>query len=253
MLSCSSRQIAGRDYPGGSLARLTINYNLSMENRYFLTYFTVQHSLTNEIMKKLFILTLLACGLAFGAQAQNTVRVGESGGGLAYNKGDKIFMAGISFGYYSYGLGGGRSVGVPPLTAALEFGLHENFSVGPYVGYASWNYRNFGLNYGSSLLAVGARGSFHYVPLLNEALDLSLDEEKLDFYVTLILGLQFRSYTGDDGFRGFLGDGYNDNSVGLQFGPVLGFKYKFNDKFGVYFEGGRGAYGYGTLGLAIHL
>ena len=123
-------------------------------------------------MKKLFILSFLACGLTFGAQAQNTVRVGESGGGLAYNKGDKIFMAGISFGTTATAIGSGRTLGVPPLTAALEFGVHENFSVGPYVGYASWNYNSFGLDYGWNFLAVGARGSFHYVPVLNEALDL---------------------------------------------------------------------------------
>ncbi|MGB3778208.1 MAG: hypothetical protein WA960_07600 [Tunicatimonas sp.] len=203
-------------------------------------------------MKKLFILSFLACGLTFGAQAQNTVRVGESGGGLAYNKGDKIFMAGISFGTYGYGLGSGRSIGIPPLTAALEFGVHENFSVGPYVGYASWNYDDFGLDYGWNFLAVGARGSFHYVPVLNEALDLSLDEEKLDFYVTLLVGLEFQSFTGDS-FGGIFGDDLNSNSTNFRLGPVLGFKYKFNDKFGVYFEGGRGAFGYGTIGLAIHL
>ena len=214
-------------------------------------------TLTNKIMKKLFILTLLIGSVTFSTQAQNTVRVGESGGGLAYNKGDKIFMAGISFGYYGYGLGTGRSVTVPPLTAALELGIHENFSVGPYLGYASWrwNDRFFGTSYDYrwNFLAVGARGTFHYVPLLNEALDLSLDEEKLDFYVTLLIGLEFQRYSGED-YSGVLGDFYdNNNSVGLQFGPVLGFKYKFNDKFGVYFEGGRGAFGYGTLGVAIHL
>ena len=207
-------------------------------------------------MKKLCILTFLACGLALSTRAQNTVRVGDSGGGLAYNEGDKIFMAGISFGYYGYNLGRGRSVGVPPLTAALELGIHENFSVGPYIGYASWgyNYRDLNINYSYnwSFLAVGARGSFHYVPLLNEALDLSLDEEKLDFYVTLIVGLEFRSRTGDDNFGGLLGENDNDTDIGFQLGPVLGFKYKFNDRFGAYFEGGRGAYGYGTLGVAIH-
>ena len=206
-------------------------------------------------MKKLFILTLLIGSVAVSAQAQNTVRVGESGGGLAYNKGDKIFMAGISFGYYGYGLGSGRSVSVPPLTAALELGIHENFSVGPYIGYASWGWENrvLGYDYRYNFLAVGARGTFHYVPLLNEALDLSLDEEKLDFYVTLIVGLEFQRYSGED-FNGVFGDNLNfSNSVGPQFGPVLGFKYKFNDKFGAYFEGGRGAFGYGTIGVAIHL
>ena len=206
-------------------------------------------------MKKLCILTFLACGLALSTQAQNTVRVGDSGGGLAYNEGDKIFMAGISFGYYGYGLGSGRSVSVPPLTAALELGIHENFSVGPYVGYASWGWDNrlLGVNYNYryNFLAIGARGSFHYVPILNEALDLSLDEEKLDFYVTLLVGLEFQSYNGED-FGGPFGDRYNDNYTRFRLGPVLGFKYKFNDRFGAYFEGGRGAFGYGTLGVAIH-
>ncbi len=201
-------------------------------------------------MKKLCILTFLACSVAFSAQAQNTVRVGESGGGLAYNKGDKIFMAGISFGGYSYGYLGGRSVSVPPLTAALELGIHENFSVGPYVGYASWSYDYTSINYSWNFLAVGARGSLHYVPLLNEALDLSLDEEKMDFYVSLLVGMEFQTYSGES-FGGILGDGYANNSR-FRLGPVLGFKYKFNDKFGVYFEGGRGAFGYGTLGVAIH-
>ncbi len=203
-------------------------------------------------MKKLCTLTLLIASLALTAQAQNTVRVGDSGGGgLAYNKGDKIFMAGISFGGYSYGYLGGRSVSIPPLTAALEFGVHENFSVGPYVGYASWNYDYTSFNYSWNFLAVGVRGSFHYVPVLNEALDLSLDEEKFDFYVSLLVGMEFQTFSGDE-FGGLFGDAYGNNSR-FRLGPVLGFKYKFNDKFGVYFEGGRGAFGYGTIGLAIHL
>lgn len=196
-------------------------------------------------MKNLIILTSLFTLLSFSAMAQNTVRV-ETNDGLAYQEGDKIFLAGISFGYYGYGLAGTRSVSLPPLTAALEFGIHEHFSVGPYIGYASWNYRGFGADYGWDFLAVGARGSFHYVPLLNEALDLDLDEEKLDFYVTLLMGLEFQTYSGPDGILS------SANNTRFVFGPVLGFKYKFNDKLGVYFEGGRGAFGYGTLGVAVH-
>ncbi|MEQ9443483.1 MAG: hypothetical protein RIG62_30875 [Cyclobacteriaceae bacterium] len=199
-------------------------------------------------MKKLCTLTALLALLSFTLQAQSTVRVNGGSGDLAYNEGDKIFLAGISFGYYGYGYLGSRNVGVPPITAALELGIHENFSVGPYVGYASWNYGYTGFDYSFNFLAVGARGSFHYVPLLNEALDLSLDEEHLDFYVTLLVGLEFQTYSGDD-FGGSLT--YNNNTK-FVIGPVLGFKYKFNDKFGVYFEGGRGAFGYGTLGVAIH-
>ena len=200
-------------------------------------------------MKKLLTLTLLVLAVTFGAYAQNTVRVGDSGsGGLAYNEGDKIFQAGIGFGYYGYGFGyGSRSASLPALTASLELGLHEYFSVGPYLGYVDYNYRGFGFNWGYSVLAVGARGSFHYVPLLNEYLDLSLDEEKLDFYISLFLGLDFRSYDGADrtGFGNNAGTGFN-------LGSVAGFRYKFNNRFGVYFEGGRGAISYATFGVSLH-
>lgn len=198
-------------------------------------------------MKKLCTLICLSFLFSFSAMAQSTVRVdGGGGGNLAYEKGDKIFLAGVSFGYYGYGLAGTRSVSLPPLTAALELGIHESFSVGPYVGYASWDYRNLGFNYGWDFLAVGARGSFHYVPLLNEALDLNLDEEKLDFYITLFLGLEFQTYNGPDGVIG------SANNTRFILGPVVGFKYKFNPRLGAYFEGGRGAFGYGTIGVAIH-
>lgn len=191
-----------------------------------------------------FLTFFLATSFAF---AQNTVSV-DPAGNRAYNEGDKIFIAGISFGYYGYGYLGTRTVSLPPLTAALEFGIHENFSVGPYVGYASWKYKNSGFNYGWDFFAVGARGSFHYVPLINDALDLDLDEEKLDFYVSLLLGLELQSYSGDN--NNFYN--YNNNTQ-FRLNPVLGFKYKFNDKFGVYFEGGRGAFGYGTVGVAVHI
>jgi len=198
-------------------------------------------------MKKLFSVIGILSLLSLSTFAQSTVRVdGGSSGNLAYEEGDKIFLAGISFGYYGYGLAGSRSLSLPPLTAAFEVGIHEYISVGPYVGYMSWDYRNLGFNYGWDFLAVGARGSFHYVPLINEALDLSLNEEKLDFYITLLLGLEFQTYNGPDGVLS------NANSTNFILGPVLGFKYKFNDKFGAYFEGGRGAFGYGTIGVAIH-
>lgn len=193
-------------------------------------------------MKK--TLTLIAFLLATTfAFAQVNV---EINGDRAYNEGDKIFIAGISFGGYGYGFYGSRSIGVPPITAALELGIHEYFSVGPYLGYASYRYDWTVGNYSYNFLSVGGRGSFHYVPLLNEALDLGLDEEKLDFYVSLLLGFEFQRFNSN----GVTVDLANDTN--FIFGPVLGFKYKFNDKFGVYFEGGRGAFGYGTIGVAVH-
>ncbi|MFP4091036.1 MAG: hypothetical protein ACLFUB_03130 [Cyclobacteriaceae bacterium] len=200
-------------------------------------------------MKNLILFVSLFFLLSFSAFAQSTVRVGSSGGGdLAYEEGDKIFQAGISFGTYGYGYNYFYDRGFAlPLNASLELGLHENFSVGPYVAFARWGFNDID-NYNFSVFGAGARGSFHYLPLVDEALDLGLDLNKLDFYVTAFLGIESRQWSYPSNFT-------RDRRSGqtfLRLNAILGFRYKFDDKFGVYFEGGRGAIGYSTLGVSVH-
>jgi hypothetical protein len=73
-----------------------------------------------------------------------------------------------------------------------------------------------------------------------------MDEEKLDLYATLLLG--FETYSWDYGdYNGSL---VNDDNGRLIIGPVVGVRYFFNPKFGAFFEAGRGAFGYGTLGVS---
>lgn len=191
-------------------------------------------------MKKQLLLIFAAVLLGFTAQAQDGDR-------LVYQKGDNLFNAGFGMGYYGYGYAfGARSTSFPALTANYEQGIHEYFGLGAYAGYASWNYRSLGINGSSSIFSVGLRGSFHYSSLINEALDLGIDDKKLDLYVTLIMGMTFFNNTG------FLDDNRYNNSK-FDFGPVLGARYYFNKKFGVYAEGGRGALSYFTLGLTVKL
>lgn len=163
----------------------------------------------------------------------------------SYEKGDKTFMAGLSFGSYGYGYGGTRSGGMIPLYASLEFGVHENFSVGPYIGYASYNYDwGFGSKYKWNFLSVGAKGSWHYLPAANEALGLNIDDEKFDFYLSLFLGFESRTFSGDAGVWNY------GNSSNIVFAPVLGFKYLFTPSVGAFVELGRGTFGYGTVGIS---
>lgn len=190
-------------------------------------------------MKTKLLLLLTFC-LLVGSQSVVAQR-------KAYEKGDLIFNAGISLGSYGYGFAGNRSGGFIPVTASIEKGIHESISVGPYIGYASWNYSNYGYDYKWSFTTVGARGTYHAVPVLNEALGTSINEEKVDLYGTLLVGLEFRSFSGDDEIENSYA-----NSSNFFIGPVLGAKYKFNDKVGVYFEGGRGTFGYGTLGVSVN-
>ena len=151
-------------------------------------------------MKKLFTLTLLALGLTIGAQAQNTVRVGGGGGGLAYDKGTNILNVGLGLGRsvrsYNYGWFGYSGIGAS-LNASYEIGFHEYFSAGIYGGVG-----RYGIARGWNMTAFGGgvRGSFHYVALANEALDLGFNEDKLDLYVTVALGAEVITTNIDDEF-----------------------------------------------------
>ena len=200
-------------------------------------------------MKKLLTLTGLALCVTFGVQAQNTVRLG--GGGLAYEKGDKIIQVGLGLGRaiggynLAYrGLGGS-------LNAAFEVGIHEYFSVGAYgaVGRYSYNIGRIVIGdnreYTLTAVAVGARGSFHYLSLLNEAFDANIDEEKIDLYVSLLLGLEFFSDVSGDipGYNATVFDG----------GAVLGGRYKFSPRLAVFSELGYASLSVWTLGISFHL
>lgn len=177
------------------------------------------------------------------ASAQNNQTVEVEYGGLAYNQGDRIAQLGISFGTYSYGFGDIEDRGFTlPLTASFELGLHEYISAGAYMGYANWNYSTLDNRF--NVFVAGVKGSFHYLPLVNEALDLGLDESDWDFYLTLMLGTQSYSWKNDFVYAGDLHD------TKLVYSAVAGFRYLFNQNWGIYFEGGRGAMGYLTVGCA---
>jgi hypothetical protein len=199
-------------------------------------------------MKKTFTLAVLIFTTFFAFAQQQDHEI--SSANQAYTKGDKIFQAGIGFGYFNYGHAGTRSVGLPPLTASVELGIHDHISVGPYLGYGSWKYSQtfYGnkFTYSWNYLAVGARGSFHYLPFLNENLDLGLDAEKFDFYASLFLGLERQRIKSE------YENANQANATVVRLAPVLGFRYKFNPKFGTYLEAGRGALSVATLGVSVN-
>ena len=189
-------------------------------------------------MKKLTLLCMAVLLLISSLQVKAQSR-------QAYEKGDKIAQFGISLGSFGsryLGSLGGFSV---PLNASLELGVHDIISVGPYVGYNHWKYRGYGNRAGYNFVAVGARGSFHYLPFLNEWFSTNIDESKFDFYGTFTLGLNFISYHDREY------SSYNERGTRLTLGPVLGFRYKFNDKVGAYVETGRGALGFFTMGASV--
>lgn len=168
----------------------------------------------------------------------------------AYEEGDILLNAGISFGTYGYGFVGNSSFTVP-ITISGEYGIHEYFSVGAMLGYAKWSYDwgYLGDNYEYSwtYISFGARGSFHYLPLANEHLDFDIDTEKFDFYLSVFLGLENRNYKTNYDYL----NNYYSNDTRARLGTFAGFKYMFSDNFGMFLEGGAHAFGYLTLGASL--
>lgn len=164
-----------------------------------------------------------------------------------FEKGDILINGGLSLGYYGYGFAGNRSGFTIPVTVSAEFGITEDISVGPYLGFARWRYDYLNENYSWRFLTLGGRGTYHFTRLLNELTDGDLDEGKLDLYASILLGAEIRTYSGPDGFFS------DDTDVVVRLGPVVGVRYYLNPRLGFYFEGGRGTFGYLNFGITVRI
>lgn len=193
-------------------------------------------------MKKLLVIVFAA--LLFIPTQTKAQEAGE----LAYQIDDLYMHAGLSFGYYGYGYLGSRVGFAIPLSVSVEYGFHEFLSAGGFIGFANWRYEYPSVNskYSWTYVTFGGRGTFHFAGLMNENLDTNIDLEKFDLYASVIIGLEVRSYNASSGTYDY---GYN-TGVSPVFGPFLGAKYMFNNKIGIYLEGGRTTYGWGTIGVS---
>jgi hypothetical protein len=161
----------------------------------------------------------------------------------AYNKADKVAQVGIGIG----GLGGfyGTS-SIPVISAGLDFGVHEFVSVGGVVGYTSSKYEglfgfgNAAYSWKYTYITLGARGSYHFLQLPNE---------KLDLYGGLGLGFNIVSskYTGTAVNQALI-TGASGSYMFLGF--HAGGRYFFSPNFAAYAELG---YGLGILNVGIAL
>jgi hypothetical protein len=163
-----------------------------------------------------------------------------------------LIGAGLSVGYYNYGYIGSRSISFPPVTTYIEFGVHENITVGPYFGFGRWNYRITGadsFNYTWGHTNFGGRGSLHLTNFINNLFGSDIDPLRTNLYLTLILGLEYRNYTDVSGSFG----GFYDNTFHVMIGPKAGVRYYLGDIFSVYAEAGRGNLGFLSFGFSLRL
>ena len=196
-------------------------------------------------MKKLFILAFVCTVLSAPLFAQNTVRVET--GDFTYNQGDNLLNVGLGLGATG-GFYGSLGFGVS-LLGSYEFGFHRYISVGPYVGFASYNYDYFGYSNSSvTSLAFGAKGSLHVIPFIAEVFDASWNPEKVDLYVAVYTGVRIRNNRYET-----VGGDFNDSDVDLSFGTVPGIRYMFKENIGVFGELGYGPLSVFTVGVNFEL
>ncbi len=158
--------------------------------------------------------------------------------------GVSLLGVGLSIGYYSYGFFGTRSVSVPPLNVYYELGIHEYITAGPFGGYARWDYRYSNSDYAWTFYQIGARGSFHLTSILNEVFGNTIDEDKIDWYIAIMSGLEIRSFSSNAH-----PDLYSNRNR-IFFGPTAGVRYYLGSNFALYLEGGRGSLGALTFGIS---
>ncbi|EMR00927.1 hypothetical protein [Cesiribacter andamanensis] len=165
-------------------------------------------------MKKIALITLLVglCLAMLPAQAQR------------YMKKDIILNAGTSFFLINLDPSNGYAEhsSIPPLTLNVEFGLSNEFALGPYIGYFGRSYKNPGFTDRFGVYSFGARGTYHAVNLLNDLFYTGLDEERIDIYATFILGYELYRWSFEDPNRD---DGIKASDGGLVFGPLLGIRF----------------------------
>lgn len=202
-------------------------------------------------MRKLFLLLIFSGVISLSDLVAQPVDY-TNDNNITYRN-SNIFGAGLSLGYYNYGYIGSRSIGFLPVFAYVETGLLDNITAGPFIGFGRWNYRYTGFaqpyNYSWSFTDVGARGSLHLSGFINDTFDADIDENRTDWYFTVILGLEYRRYSTE---TADLDDNYS-NSIHLLFGPLAGVRYYFTDYFAGFVEAGRGSLGVLSLGLSLKL
>lgn len=167
-------------------------------------------------MKKFILVAILALGFACTTSAQTPV----------FKKGDKVANIGVGFG--SYGI---------PVELSMMWGVYNNVfglnglnsGVGGYLGFSSYKEHWGNYDYGHTILAPGVRGQLDYTFV-----------KGLEVYAGLMLGFQI--WMSDANYGG-------DHSSGLGLGGYAGLRYFFNNKWGVYLEGGYGISN-GTIGVS---
>jgi len=148
-------------------------------------------------------------------------------------------QAPIGIGQAQINAGLGFSSWGVPVYGGVEFGVHNDITVGGELSFRSYSDNWGNSSYQHTIIGISANGNYHF----NTLLDIP---EEWDVYGGVNLGYYIWN-TNDSNYRG-------SGSSGLGMGAQVGGRYYFNDKFGVNLEfGGGNAFSGGKIGISIRL
>lgn len=132
-------------------------------------------------------------------------------------------------------LGAGLSSRGLPFYGALDYGVHQNVTVGGQLEYRVYNDRFAGIRYNHQIFGLSGNVNFHF----NHLLELP---EQWNVYGGANLGFYLWDSPGS-----YSGSGAGGLGIGLQ----LGGRYYFNERWGANLElGGTQLFGGGKIGAS---
>jgi len=154
----------------------------------------------------------------------------------------QAFAAGTTHVSLGFGLGGylsyasfGDFTSTPTLFLAVDHGIIDDLGpgslgIGGFIAYksAQYDYSYFGFTDSGKWtnFVIGARGTYHYY----------IDNDQIDLYAGLSLGLILESYNYDSNVPGVDNDFYDYNDNFLYYAFSFGGKYMFTESLGAFAE-----------------
>lgn len=182
----------------------------------------------------------LALALAILIAITNTTYAQNKSKRSAAEEFGNTLNLGLGIGYYGY-----LTQSVPFLSANYEFDVAKNFTIAPFVGFASYKSGNhfYGSGYyyyRHTFIPIGAKGTYYFDKLLGAG-------SKWDFYGSLSLGFNYNKVTWEQGYNG--NKNLSSNVSSLYWDVHIGTEYHINNKVGLFLDLSTGI---STIGLALH-
>ena len=191
----------------------------------------------SKVFKGLVMAALLISALSTAAFAQDQPRQRQP---RTESFGNTLNL-GVGIGYFGY-----IGYAVPFVFANYEFNVARDFTLAPFIGFASYRsyeyyrYAGYDYYYHETVVPIGVKGTYYFDRILGAG-------PKWDFYLAASVGFVVDRVVWDNGYGG--DRGVSRSSSPLYLDGHIGTEYHFSRKVGLFLDLSTGV---STLGIAIH-